>query len=250
MIFTDYARYYDIYYENKDYAAEIDFVLNIAAEFGVKPGAVLDMGCGTGRHLTELAKRGFKGRGFDNSSEMLERAKARLNFADISIEEGDLRSYRTSQRYDLVLGMFAVMGYLERNEDLLAGFRTAREHLLPDGLFIFDVWFGPAVLAQQPEERVHKYEKNGRSLVRKVYPTLDVVAQVVTVRYEIISKREDGIEELYMEEHRMRFMFVQECKMVLKMAGLELIHYCPFMEIDGRLTQETWNVTFLARPMR
>ena len=248
MVFSDYARYYDIYYQNKDYSAEVDFVLNIASEFDLHPKTVLDMGCGTGRHLAELAKRGLKGRGFDSSCEMLRHAKAGLDVLGIPIAEGDLRTYRISERYDLVLGMFAVMGYLTKNEDLLAGFKTAREHLLPGGLFIFDAWFGPAVLAQQPKERVHEYKDSGTTVLRKVKPSLDPVTQVVTVHYKVISIQEDGREDLFIEEHSMRFMFVQECKLALENAGLELVHYCPFMEIDGRLTQATWNATFVARP--
>ena len=57
-------------------------------------------------------------------------------------------------KFDAALMMFAVLGYQVENDDVLAALRTARRHLEPGGLFIFDVWYGPAVLHQRPSERV------------------------------------------------------------------------------------------------
>lgn len=247
MVFENYAKHYDLYYSAKDYSGEVDFVLNLARRFGLQPKNVLDMGCGTGRHLFELARRGVKGDGFDLSGEMLQKARTRLAGLDMEVTEDDLRRFRNGKRYDLVLAMFAVMGYLTANDDLLAGCKTARKHLNPGGLFIFDGWFGPAVLAQRPEERTHKYQNGNQTVVRKVSPFLDPLEQVVTVKYEIFFQDDKVIEPTATEEHRMRFMFVQEMKLAMQASGLELVYACPFMDPDGKLTTETWNVTFVAR---
>jgi len=56
--------------------------------------------------------------------------------------------------------MFAVMGYQIANEDIMSAFKTASKHLEKNGLFIFDAWFGPAVLSQKPSERFKVIEKN------------------------------------------------------------------------------------------
>jgi SAM-dependent methyltransferase len=247
MVFEQYAQFYDLYYAEKNYSEEVDFVLELASRFGMQPKSVLDMGCGSGRHLFELAKRGVMGYGFDRSAEMLKLARERLALLGIEVREGDLGSFRDGQRYDLVLAMFAVMGYLTSNEDLLSGFRTARAHLEPGGLFVFDGWFGPAVLAQKPENRVHEYSPGGHTVWRKVTPYLDPVSQVATVHYEIVSENADGSRRAFTEDHAMRFMFVQETRLAMEASGLDLIYYCPFLQPEGSLSLDTWNITFVGR---
>ena len=247
MVFSEYSNYYDLYYADKDYAAEADFVLELASRFGANPQTLLDMGCGTGRHLEEFVKQGLKCDGFDLSSEMLSQAKERLGGSGVTLQKGNLVDFENHKQYDLVIAMFAVMGYLPDNERLLAGLRTAQKHLNPKGVFIFDGWFGPAALAQKPEKRRHEYEDGQNTVVRKVTPSLDPVRQTVTVHYDISVNRNGKIIKQIQEDHVMRFMFIQEMAILTQSAGLKLVHYCPFLEPDGQLSTDTWNVTFAAQ---
>lgn len=248
-VFNKYADFYDLYYADKDYAAEVDFVLSLAKRFGCRPRSVLDMGCGTGRHLAEFVKHGLRGVGFDRSAKMLAAAKERLDNGRVALSEGDLRTFRNGKRYDLVVSMFAVMGYLVSNEDLVAGLRTARRHLRSGGVFIFDGWFGPAVLAQKPESRQHVYRRGSTWVVRRVTPELDTVSQSVLTRYEVNVTERGKDARTIREEHRMRFMFVQEMTLAMEAAGLRLVHASPFMDAREKLTMETWNAAFVAKPL-
>ena len=54
-VFADYARYYNVLYKDKDYAAEVSFILQCLQNTGSTPGTLLDLGCGTGRHALEMA---------------------------------------------------------------------------------------------------------------------------------------------------------------------------------------------------
>lgn len=247
MAFSEYSDFYDLYYAEKDYSAEVDFVLKLASRFGVKPQNFLDMGCGTGRHLEEFVKRGLKCDGFDLSTEMLSQARKRLPGTAVGLSEGNITDFENGKQYDLVIAMFAVMGYLTDNESLLAGLHTARKHLRPEGVFIFDGWFGPAVLAQQPEERCHEYQDGQDTVVRKVTPCLDAIRQTVTVHYDVSINRNGQIIKQIEEDHVMRYLFVQEMALMMQSAGLNLVHYCPFLEADEQLSTDTWNVTFAAQ---
>lgn len=247
MVFSEYAEFYDIYYAEKEYGAEVDFVMDLASRLGDTPKDLLDMGCGTGRHLAEFVKRGLKCDGFDFSEEMLVQARERLADKSVGLSRGNLVTFENGKKYDLVVSMFAVMGYLIKNEDLVAGLRTARKHLRPRGVFVFDNWFGPAVLAQKPEKRRHEYKNGSDTIVRSVTPELDPVGQNVIVNYEVTVTRDGQAVKATKEAHCMRYMFVQEMALAMDAAGLELIHSCPFMEPDETLSTYTWNVTFVAR---
>lgn len=246
MVFSEYAHFYDLYYADKDYAAEVNFVLGLARQFADEPTDLLDMGCGTGRHLVEFAKRELKCDGFDLSEDMLTQARERLSATDVNLSQGNLASFDNGKDYDLLVSMFAVMGYLVKNEDLVAGLRTAKKHLRPGGVFIFDNWFGPAVLAQRPEERRHEYNDGRDTIVRAVSPELDPVGQNVTVNYTVTVSRDGNIIKQSQEAHCMRYMFVQEMALAMDTAGLQLLHFCPFMKPNDSLTTDTWNVTFVA----
>jgi SAM-dependent methyltransferase len=246
MPFSEYSDFYDLYYEEKDYSAEVDFVLSLASRFGISPKSVLDMGCGTGRHLLEFSRRGLECDGFDLSTTMLAQAKMRLSEHNAILSAGNLTDFDNGKQYDLVVSMFAVMGYLVDNDQLIMGLKTAAKHLRQGGVFVFDGWFGPAVLAQSPEVRRHEYRKGEDVIIREATPTVDARQQSVTVHYSVTSSRDGEITRRIDEDHSMRFMFVQEMALAMDIAGLKLVHTCPFMEPESQLTAETWNVTFVA----
>lgn len=247
MVFTGYAHFYDLFYANKNYAAETEFILDLSTRFGLMPKTLLDMGCGTGRHLEELVKHQIKCDGFDKSPEMLLHAKQRLPGNNVTLTKANLTDFENGKKYDLVISMFSVFGYLIDNRQLLAGLHTAYKHLLPGGLFIFDGWYGPAVLAQKPKHIKHEYRYGQDTIVRKATPVLDLINQIVKIHYEIIIRRVDRVLKRINEDHHVRFMFIQEMAMAMEYCNLELIHYCPFMIPDGQLTTDTWNVTFIAK---
>ncbi|MHA1381462.1 MAG: class I SAM-dependent DNA methyltransferase, partial [Candidatus Helarchaeota archaeon] len=130
-VFEGYARFYDTYYKNKDYNAEVDFVLNLAKKNSIFPHTILDVGCGTGGHLIPFVKKGLNVSGFDLSEEMINQAKQKIKKTNIAanVKVDDARTYRDGKKYDLVVSMFAVMGYLISNEDFLAALKTVRIHL-------------------------------------------------------------------------------------------------------------------------
>lgn len=243
--FSDYARFYDLYYHDKNYAAEARFVLSLAQRFQLVPRTVLDMGCGTARHMEQFLLAGLAADGFDRSPRMLEQARARLKNWSCDLREGNLVSFANGRTYDLVVSLFAVMGYLTTNEELLAGLRTARRHLKEGGVFIFDGWFGPAVLGQQPVVRRHEYrDEHGRRILRVARPHLDVVRETVTVQYEVSV---DGEPHPIVEEHPMRYFFVQEIRFALGQTGFGLEWAGPFLDESRPLGVDTWNVMFVAR---
>ncbi|MDA1044519.1 MAG: methyltransferase domain-containing protein, partial [Verrucomicrobia bacterium] len=78
--FREYAQYYDLLYQDKDYAGEARFVARLLGQYVGKPEentAVLDLACGTGRHAQELARMGYRVEGSDLSVDMVAVARER-----------------------------------------------------------------------------------------------------------------------------------------------------------------------------
>ena len=250
--FEQYADFYDAYYANKNYDEEINYILSLAKQHSVSnPKTILDIGCGTGGHLLPFCKKNIKTDGFDLSERMIAFAKQKIEKAKIEnfvkVEQGDATTYRNGKKYDMVVSMFAVMGYLTTNENFFAGLKTARAHLNKDGLFIFDVWFGPAVLHNLPETRIQEFELNGEKIVRLVRSTMNIMEHFVEVEYDIFSGNDKHYEQKVKESHRMRYFFVQELKYFLENAGFAMLSVFPFLKINVHPTLNDWNISVVAK---
>jgi SAM-dependent methyltransferase len=245
-----YAGLYDHFYRDKDYRAECDLLERLWQRFGGRPQHVLDLGCGTGGHALELARRGYRPTGVDRSEPMLEIARAKADDEGLQVElhGGDICALDLGRSFDVVIAMFAVFGYLTSNQELEQGLAVARRHLRAGEVLVFDCWHGPAVLRHGPEARIASFDTpDGDRVLRLVTPELDSLSQVVTVSYEILRMRGDRVVEHTTEAHRMRYLFPQEITHFLTLAGFDEVSFYPFGDIDASLTVEHWNMLVAAR---
>jgi SAM-dependent methyltransferase len=217
MVFNAYASYYDLLYRDKDYAAEAEYVAAHIRKQTPRAKRILELGCGTGAHAEHLARMGYTVHGVDMSHDMLARAEVRKATlppdvaARLSFGFGDVRTVRTGETYDAVISLFHVMSYQSTNIDLKAAFETASVHLQPGGLFLFDFWYGPAVLTQKPEVRVKRLEDDEIKVIRIAEPMMHVNDNVVDVNYTVfIEMKMNGQVEQVNETHRMRYLFLPE----------------------------------------
>lgn len=243
-----YADAYTTLYRDKDYAAECDFLESTFRQSGVAPREILDLGCGTGGHAIILAQRGYKVTGIDRSPDMLRIARARAQDAEVTIDfhQGDIRSFTSESRFDAVISMFAVMSYLTENDDLAAACSTAYRHLRVGGIFVFDAWHGPGVLTDPPSERVRTIDHQTTQLIRSTTPVLNSQSHTVETNF-ILWRIENGtlVEQVH-ESHLMRFLFPQEIRYVLKVAGFSAVTLTPFMQPGRLLTLGDWQMAVVA----
>lgn len=225
--FSKYASYYNLFYENKDYKGEAEFISQLIRENKADAISVLNMGCGTGRHDIELSKLGYYIMGVDMSEDMISIAQKnteKLSQPNISYQVGDIRNFQTKKKYEVVLALFHVVSYQNSNQDLLNAFQTMADALERGGICIFDAWHGPGVLRDLPVVRVKRINNKDMNITRIAEPLLHPAKNVVDVNYEIqIQERKSGNVEIIRELHPMRYLFAPEVEYYLSICGLKLL---------------------------
>lgn len=114
VFFNGHAPQYEENVFTRNTLAEVDFLVE---ELGLSPGStVLDIGCGTGRHAIELARRGCEVTGVDISAGMLAEAARNAEAAGVRATwiECDATVYRPDRSFDAVIclceGAFGLLG--------------------------------------------------------------------------------------------------------------------------------------------
>ena len=217
-----YSQYYDLLYSDKNYAGEVDYIIKLIKENSNEAKTLLDMGSGTGKHAELFCNNGYIVHGIDLSEDMLKIAKNRikdkedkLSFSHSKIQELDL-----NKKFDVVVSLFHVMCYQNSNNELIKAFEVAKNHLKKDGIFIFDFWYGPAVLTDLPVKRIKRFENEKIKVTRIAEPVMHPDENVVDVNYDVFIKDIDSKKIIEKEElHKMRYFFDTELDLICKQVG-------------------------------
>ncbi|MFC9688546.1 class I SAM-dependent methyltransferase [Kribbella sp. NPDC056951] len=128
-------------------------VAKAVGECGVRPLAVLDLGCGTGRHLAALRDElGAVAVGVDLQTGMLDYGRRRYG---VDLRRGDLRSIRLGRRFELVTCLGNSLSYLHADDDLVSAVQTMRAHVEDRGVVVISTLTNPLV---EPAEQVVRVE--------------------------------------------------------------------------------------------
>ena len=252
-VFGNYARYYDLLYRDKNYSGEAQFIHELLRNYAPRTKSIIELGCGTGAHAVLLAKAGYQVHGVDLSAEMLQRATERQCHlptelaSRLEFSPGDIRTIRLNQQFDAVISLFHVISYQTTNEDLQAAFATVKAHLKPGGVFIFDCWYGPAVLSDRPGVRVKRLEDEEISVIRIADALTYPNENLVDVHYQVFIKQKNtGTVEELQETHRMRYLFKPEIKLLLTQSGLEYVDSREWMT-NREPGFDTWGIYFVVK---
>jgi SAM-dependent methyltransferase len=252
-VFAGYSRYYDLLYRDKDYTGETKWIASLLRKFAPSAKTVLEIGSGTGLHAARLAELGYEVTGVDMSEGMLAGAEERRRGLDpavagrLQFAHGDARTFRLGRQFNAVISLFHVMSYQTSNDDLAAAFASAREHLEPGGLFIFDCWYGPAVLRQWPSVTTKELSDDDTQVKRVATPVIHAGRNVVDVNYDVIvTDKATGQTENLSETHSMRYLFTPEIELALKAADLQLLESRGWLSDTGP-DFTTWGACFIAR---
>lgn len=249
-VFGTYGEYYDIFYSDKDYEQECDFIQEIFNKYSSSPvRKILDAGCGTGGHSIPLASRGYKVTGIDASPVMIGKARKKAKEAGVNptFQPLDIRNFDLKKKFDACVSMFAVLNYVTKTDEILRTLKNIKRNLKPDSVFTFDFWNGLAVLRILPSVRVKVVEKEGKRVIRTVHPEMDALHHICKSNYHVLVTKGENIIDEFQETHVVRYFFPQEVAHYLDDSGFELLKFCPFLNLNGTVDENEWNVTAIAR---
>ncbi len=130
--YDSYASFYDIFTKYRNINTEVKFILDIIKT----RKRVLDVGCGSGKHVNILENLGYEVVGIDSSKRMVEVSKANtksniynMNVLDLSFDE----------KFDAIICMKSVLNHLKNYEELEVAIKNMINYLEKDGIIIIDL---------------------------------------------------------------------------------------------------------------
>lgn len=246
VIFKNSAEFYDALYEGKDYNKEVDFVEKAIKKFSPhKVKTILSLGCGTASHDILMAQHGYSILGIDGSKEMIDFAKKKAKKADIAIDfkVADITKFKSSKKFDFTMAMFNIMGYMAENRDMDNVLKNVSGSLKKNGVFVFDCWYGPAVLKDRPYNRNREFTVGGEKFTRETTQKLDIEKSTIDIMFNFVK----GGKSFAKETHKLRFWFLNELEYFLEKNGLKLVKTCNFMDLNSNISEESWNIFVIAK---
>ncbi|MBA2113337.1 hypothetical protein HOV93_04860 [Planctomycetes bacterium FF15] len=179
----DYPKYWDLSFQDET-ELECDFFEDAFKRFGLEETQrVLDIGCGGGRNVVEMATRGFNMLGLDNNEASLAYLSRQLYEKDLNGEtvSGDMASFQIEPPLDAVLCTFNTFRHLLTEEEAESHFHSVASSLKPGGLYIL----GFHILQDydDPECEEHWTNRDGEV---EVTTTLEVVDSCREERLETL----------------------------------------------------------------
>lgn len=210
--------YYEVAFSFFDPKEQVDCFEKIIEKFSkVKVKRFLDVACGPGLQLREIAKRGYEAVGLDSSPEMLAylRQKAREEGVRIETIQADMYNFRLKQKLDFV---FIMMGSLvaESNDKFLSHLDSVAHSLKSGGLYFIQ---NKAVDWTQNAEQSWTMERNGIT-VKTTFSTRwkDILNQIYTEKI-ILEVNDHGQLLKFEDEEDLKFIFPQEFKALIRLNG-------------------------------
>ena len=211
-MFKRSADLYDpLYATFKDYPAEVERLRELIGD----RGTLLDVACGTGKHL-ELLREHYDVAGLDLDPGLLAIARDRL--PGVELHEGDVTDFDLGRRFDVVTCLFSSIGYAVTVERLNAAVAAMARHLEPDGLLIVEPWLLPEAW-RDGNVSMLVVDEPDRKLVRTSRSLRRGAVSIVEFHY-LITTAEAG--EHFVERHELGLFSDEQYREAFAAAGLHV----------------------------
>lgn len=186
----------------------VDFLAGLAAD-----GRALEFGVGTGRVALPLSRRGVQVHGIDISVPMVEKLREKDGGNRVATTIGDFATTRVPGQFRLAYLVFNTISNLTTQDEQVACFHNAAEHLEPGGWFVIEL-FVP-ILQRIPRGEVHHVFHH--SADRVSFDDYDVATQILHSHHFFFNG-----ERYTTHSAPYRYAWPAELDLMARLAGLEL----------------------------
>ena len=225
--YTTVARYYDA--ETGEKTDDLALYSRLAR---AHPGAILDVGCGTGRALTHLATEGHSSHGIENDTQMLERLEHKLQRQPhlrerISYVRADAQTHSFDRQFSLILLSYNALMHFKTQASQLALLANLRTCLAADGALVIDLPNAAPAYADENNAAL-TWERNfldpdsGHLVMLQSVSWLDRATQLLNVDWFYDEIDGDGVVRRLIARHELRYFFLAELRLLLDQCGFQV----------------------------
>lgn len=216
-MFEKTPEFYDAIYSFKPYDEESDKVHAWIQELNPEAKTLLDVGCGTGSHLTYLSQW-YQSDGLDLDEGLLSIARSKL--PDVTFHHGDMIDFDIKKMFDVIVCLFGAIAYTVTEENLQKTLITMSKHLNPGGILVVEGFLLPE-------------QAGGRNIRMGTAETDEIVVARVS-RSEIQGKAfildfhylvgQNDVVNYLTERHKLALFTVEEYQQAFTGAGFSFRH--------------------------
>jgi SAM-dependent methyltransferase len=248
-----YAELYDLFYRDKPYQREAEFIDRWLGDHGVARSArILELACGTGEHAIRLAKFGYAVTATDRSPAMIELARRKSKRQNVTVQFGqrDMRKLPIPDvPFEASLCLFDSIGYVKTDPSIGAVLDGVHRSLRPGGIFLVEFWHAPAMMNTFDPVRVRRFRQGETTFLRVSETELQPRRSLARVTYNIYELRRDLTYDHVRELHTNRYFTVPEMERLARDHG-----FTPLATYDGfrrrAVSDKTWHVLAIWRKGR
>ena len=219
------SEFYDYHAKRGDVEFYVDF-----AQKSV--GTVLEIGCGTGRILIPTARAGVSITGLDNSVEMLDICRSKLESEPpdvrdrVNLVHADMTDFDLKSKFSLVTIPFGPFNSLISVEEQLRCLSCIKQHLLPNGALVLDLFYPSSAQFSSGEEgfivKTPFEMPDARSVTWGLrFSSVDYNRQTIYEEMTYYVHYPDGHDETLVYPSSLRYFYRYEVEHLLARAGFK-----------------------------
>jgi len=207
---------------------EIDFQVKIINKLSNinNPVHIVDFCCGIGDLLHKFQEQGNTVYGVDFSKDYIEKSKK--VFCLNNVYEGDALTFKFDRKFDLALNWYSSFGYFsEENNQLLL--KNIYEHLLPDGIFILEVFNSYNIIRNYSPvfNYLKTYNNKKIDIIRE--SSIDFTTRILNQKWTF---KNDENHESYCYNTESHLYFLDEIIDKMKQVGFKNVQCFETPEVD------------------